>query len=50
MKKLLAIGGVIVLVFILIIVLSNKSNELKLENNPYGTNKLETSINRFNRR
>ena len=37
MKKLLAIGGVIVAVFILIIVLTNKSNESKLKDNPYGT-------------
>ena len=43
MKKLLTIGGVIVVVFILIAVLTNKSNETKLKDNPYGTNDLETS-------
>ena len=43
MKKLLAIGGIIVVVFILIAVLTNKSNEAKLKDNPYGTNDLETS-------
>ncbi len=41
MKKLLIIGGVIVAIFILIIVLSNKSNESKLKDNPYGTNNLK---------
>lgn len=43
MKKLLAIGGVIVVIFILIIVLTNKSNETKLKDNPYGTDKLDTA-------
>lgn len=43
MKKLLAIGGVIVVIFILIVVLVNKSNEAKLENNPYDTDNLNTA-------
>lgn len=43
MKKLFVIGGVIVAIFILIIVLSNKANETKLKDNPYGTDKLEQS-------
>ena len=43
MKKLLIIGGAIIAVFILIIVLSNKSNETKLKDNPYGTDKLAKS-------
>ena len=43
MKKLLIIGGVIVAVFILIVVLSNKSNKTKLKDNPYGTDKLSKS-------
>lgn len=40
MKKLLIIGGVIVAVFILIIVLSNKADETKMKDNPYGTKNL----------
>lgn len=40
MKKLLIIGGAIVAIFILIVVLSNKSDEAKLIDNPYGTDKL----------
>lgn len=40
MKKLLVIGGVIIALFILIIFLSNKSNEAKLKDNPYGTEDL----------
>ncbi len=40
MKKLLIIGGVIIAVFILIVVLSNKSDETKMKDNPYGTDKL----------
>lgn len=40
MKKLLAIGGIIVVVFVLIIVLNNQSNKTKLKDNPYGTDKL----------
>lgn len=43
MKKLLAIGGVIVIIFILIIVLVNKSNETKLKDNPYDTDELRDS-------
>ncbi|WP_153733638.1 thioredoxin family protein [Sporosarcina obsidiansis] len=41
MKKLLAIGGIIVVIFILIVFLNNKSNEKKLADNPYGTEDLE---------
>lgn len=37
MKKLGIIGGVIVVLFILIIVLTNLSNNSKLKDNPYGT-------------
>ena len=43
MKKLLAIGGVIVVIFVLIIVLTNKSNETKLADNPYGKDDLQQS-------
>lgn len=43
MKKLFVIGGVLVAVFVLIFVLTNKSNETKLKDNPYGTDKLQTS-------
>jgi len=43
MKKLLIIGGGIIAIFALIVVLSNKSDEAKLEDNPYGTNKLQKS-------
>ena len=43
MKKLLLIGGVIIAIFILIIVLSNKSDEAKLKDNPYGTDNLSKS-------
>ena len=43
MKKLLVIGGVIVAIFILIVVLTNKSNEAKLKDNPYGTDNLKQS-------
>ena len=43
MKKLLIFGGIIVAIFILIVVLTNKSNETKLKDNPYGTDKLEKS-------
>lgn len=43
MKKLLIIGGVILAIFILIIVLSNKSDEQKLKDNQYGTNDLKKS-------
>ncbi|NYF25981.1 co-chaperone YbbN [Sporosarcina sp. JAI121] len=40
MKKLLIIGGVIIAIFVLVVVLSNKSNESKLKDNPYGTKNL----------
>lgn len=43
MKKLLAIGGVIVVIFILIVVLVNKSNEAKMNENPYDTDQLNTA-------
>lgn len=43
MKKLLAIGGVIVAIFVLIIILTNKSNEVKLKDNPYDKEDLETA-------
>ena len=43
MKKLLVIGGVIIAIFVLIIVLSNKADESKLKDNPYGTDKLRQS-------
>lgn len=43
MKKLLAIGGIIVIVFALIVILSNKADNDKLKNNPYDTDKLEKS-------
>ena len=41
MKKLLAIGSVIVILFAAIILLTNVSNKEKLANNPYGTNDLK---------
>lgn len=41
MKKLLAIGGIIIVIFGLIIFLTNKSNESKLKDNPYGTDDLD---------
>ncbi len=43
MKKLFIIGGVIIAIFILIVVLSNKSNQAKMKDNPYGTDNLEKS-------
>lgn len=43
MKKLLVIGGVIIAIFVLIFVLSNKADESKLKDNPYGTDKLKKS-------
>jgi thioredoxin 1 len=43
LKKLLIIGGTIIAIFILVVVLSNKSNETKLKDNPYGTDKLAKS-------
>jgi thioredoxin 1 len=43
LKKLLIIGGTIIAIFILIVVLSNKSNQAKLKYNPYGTENLANS-------
>lgn len=43
MKKLLIFGGVIVAAFVLIIVLTNLSNQEKLANNPYDTEDLSQS-------
>ncbi|MCG7337541.1 thioredoxin family protein [Sporosarcina sp. ACRSM] len=43
MKKLLIIGVVIIAFFALIVFLSNKSDEAKLKDNPYGTNNLAKS-------
>ena len=43
MKKLLVIGGVIIAIFVLIFVLSNKADESKLKDNPYGTDNLKKS-------
>ncbi len=43
MKKLFIIGGVVVIIFALLVFLSNKSNEKKLEENPYGTDDLKQS-------
>lgn len=43
MKKLALLGGIIVILFVAIIFLTNKSNEAKLEDNPYGTNNLKQS-------
>ncbi|MEZ7171619.1 thioredoxin family protein [Sporosarcina sp. OR05] len=43
MKKLLIIGGIIVVIFGLIIFLNNQSNETKLKDNPYGKEDLEQS-------
>lgn len=43
MKKLLIIGAVIIAFFALIVFLSNKSDEAKLKDNPYGTNNLAKS-------
>lgn len=40
MKKLLIIGGIIVVIFALIVFLSNKSDQAKLKDNPYGTEDL----------
>jgi len=40
MKKLLLIGGVILALFVLIVVLTNQSNEAKLKESPYGTKEL----------
>lgn len=43
MKKLLIIGGAVVAIFILIVVLTNMSNETKLKDNPYDTDQLNTA-------
>lgn len=43
MKKLGIIAAVVVILFAIIIVLTNLSNKSKLENNPYGTNDLHQS-------
>ena len=43
MKKLAVFGGIIVLLFIAIIVLTNMSNKDKLADNPYGTEDLKQS-------
>ncbi|MCW1927422.1 thioredoxin family protein [Bhargavaea beijingensis] len=41
MKKLLIIGGAVIVVFALIVFLTNQSNQSKLENSPYGDKKLD---------
>lgn len=41
MKKLWIIGGAVAVVFILLIVLTNMSNDKKLADNPYGTDDLK---------
>ncbi|WJY27679.1 MULTISPECIES: thioredoxin family protein [Sporosarcina] len=43
MKKLLIIGGIVVVFFVAIIALTNASNKSKLQDNPYGTDDLEKS-------
>lgn len=43
MKKLLIIGVIIIAFFALIVFLSNKSDEAKLKDNPYGTDDLPKS-------
>lgn len=43
MKKLGILGAVVVVLFAVIIVLTNMSNNGKLKNNPYGTNNLQQS-------
>ncbi|MEG0681874.1 MAG: thioredoxin family protein [Eubacterium sp.] len=43
MKKLALFGGIIVILFVAIIVLTNMSNEAKLKDNPYGTKDLKQS-------
>lgn len=40
MKKLLAIAGIIIVIFVLILVLNKQSNKEKLEQNPYDKNNL----------
>ncbi|WP_424237932.1 thioredoxin family protein [Bhargavaea ginsengi] len=41
MKKLLIIGGAVIVVFAMIVFLTNQSNQSKLENSPYGDKKLQ---------
>ena len=41
MKKLAIIGGIVIVLFIGIIVLTNMSNSDKMEDNPYGTDNLD---------
>lgn len=49
MNKLYIIAGIIVVLFIAIMLLQNKANETKLENNPYGTNDLnQATIDQLN--
>ena len=43
MKKLAIVGGVVVVLFAAIIVLTNMKNSDKLKDNPYGTNELKQS-------
>ncbi|MEK4427017.1 thioredoxin family protein [Solibacillus sp. FSL K6-1523] len=43
MKKLSILGGIIVILFAVIIFLTNMSNEDKLKDNPYGTKDLKQS-------
>lgn len=43
MKKLGIIAAIVVILFAIVIVLTNMSNKSKLENNPYGTNNLKQS-------
>lgn len=43
MKKLAIFGGIIVILFVAIITLTNMSNEAKLKGNPYGTKDLKQS-------
>ncbi|WP_227395856.1 thioredoxin family protein [Jeotgalibacillus aurantiacus] len=41
MKKILIFGGIIVLIFAAIVIITNMQNASKLENNPYGTDDLD---------
>lgn len=43
MKKLLVIGGIIIIIFGLIVFLNLQANETKLQDNPYGTKDLKQS-------
>lgn len=43
MKKLLIIGGIVIVFFVAIIALTNASNKSKLKDNPYGTDNLAKS-------